>query len=97
MMRLDHPTTTQVFSGTAISPTELLDLAEFATPAPPLSAQQRRIEADNLAEWCDHSPQLAQHAALLARGRDARPEVIEVLDDLAARMSPPQYRLAATA
>ena len=96
MMRLDHPSTT-VFAGTPITPSELVDLAEFATPSQFPTDAHRRYEADNLAEWCDDNPQLAHHAALLARGRGARGEVIAVLDELAAHVSPPQYRLAATA
>jgi hypothetical protein len=95
-MRLDHPRTT-VFAGTPITPVELLDLAEFATPGRFPTAAQRRHEAENLAEWCDDDPQLAQYAALLARGRGARPEVVDVLDDLAQHVSPPHSRLAATA
>ena len=96
MMRLDHPSTT-VFAGTPITPSELVDLAEFATPGRAPTAAHRRHEAENLAEWCDGNPQLAQHAALLARGRGMRHEVVDVLDDLAERVSPPRYRLAATA
>jgi len=96
MMRLDHPGTT-VFAGTPITPSELVDLAEFATPSRFPTDAHRRHEADNLAEWCDDDPQLAEHAAMLARGRGVRHEVVEVLDDLAARVSPPQHRLAATA
>ena len=96
MLRQDRPTT-QVFSGTPITPSELVDLAEFATPSSLSTDAHRRYEADNLAEWCDDNPQLAQHAALLARGRGARFEVVAVLDELVHRVSPPQYRLAATA
>ena len=95
MLRVDHPTT-QVFSGTPITPSELLDLAEFATPVEFSSDAHRRYEADNLAEWCDDNPQLAQHAALLARGRGSRREVVQVLDELAATVAPAHHRLAAT-
>lgn len=98
--RHDHPTAPAAtveprFSGTLISPSELLDLAEFATPPRGASSIQRRHEVDNLAEWCDH-PQLAQHAVLLARGRGARAEVVAVLEELAGNLTPPG-RLAAIA
>ena len=88
---------TQVLTGTPITPSELLDLAEFATPHHLPTGSQLQYEADNLAEWCEDDPQLASHAALLARGRGARSEVVAVLDELAAYVSPPPHRLAATA
>jgi hypothetical protein len=96
MLRIDRPST-KVFPGTPISPSELLDLAEFATPMRAPSDAQLDLEAHNLGEWCDHNPQLAAHAAMLARGRGARSEVVDVLDELAGRMSPPPHRLAASA
>jgi hypothetical protein len=96
MFRQDHPTT-QLVSGTPITPSELVDLAEFATPHHLPTGSQLQYEADNLAEWCEDNPQLAGHAAMLARGRGARREVVAVLDELAAYVSPPPHRLAATA
>jgi hypothetical protein len=84
-----------VFDGSTISPAELLDLAEFATPDD-LSDATRDREVGNLAEWCDHDPTLARHAARLARGRSARSQVTTVLDELASR-AVPRHRLAATA
>ncbi len=86
-----------MMTGTHITPSELVDLAEFATPHHLPTGSQLQYEADNLAEWCDDDPQLAGRAALLARGRGARPEVVAVLDELAAYVSPPAHRLAATA
>ncbi|MET0275764.1 MAG: hypothetical protein ABW211_02835 [Acidimicrobiia bacterium] len=86
----------KVFSGTAISPLELLDLAEFATPDGELSDETLVREADNLAEWCDDNPSLARHALLLAQGRSSRAEVIAVLAELAQRDDPAR-RLAASA
>ena len=68
---------TEVFSGSLIAPSELLELAEFATPRHELSDEQRAYEAENLAEWCDGDPKLAQHAVLLARGKGCRREVID--------------------
>ena len=46
--------TMQVFSGSAITPEELLVLAEFAAPSHFISDDQLRDAADNLAEWTDH-------------------------------------------
>ena len=46
--------TMQVFSGSAITPEELLVLAEFAAPSHFVSDDQLRDAADNLAEWTDH-------------------------------------------
>jgi hypothetical protein len=88
--------TTRLYPGTLIAPTELLELAEFATPRHDLSEAQLVYEADNLAEWCDGNPALAQHAVLLAKGTGARPEVVAVLDELAHR-TPPPSRLALSA
>ena len=48
--------TMQVFSGSAITPEELLVLAEFAAPSHFVSDDALRDAADNLAEWTDHSP-----------------------------------------
>jgi hypothetical protein len=95
-MNVVELTPTKVFPGTLIAPSELLELAEFATPRHDLSEQQLVYEADNLAEWCDGNPALAQHAALLARGTGHRPEVVAVLDELAHR-DPPASRLALSA
>ena len=46
--------TLQVFSGSAITPEELLVLAEFAAPSHFVSDEHLHDAADNLAEWTDH-------------------------------------------
>ena len=46
--------TMQVFSGSAITPEELLVLAEFAAPSHFLSDDHLHDAADNLAEWTNH-------------------------------------------
>jgi hypothetical protein len=89
-------TPTKVFSGSLIAPSELLELAEFATPRHELSDEQCAYEAENLADWCDGDPKLAQHAVLLARGKRCRREVIAVLEKVANR-EPPPSRLAISA
>ena len=46
--------TLQVFSGSAITPEELLVLAEFAAPSHFVSDEHLHDAAENLAEWTDH-------------------------------------------
>ena len=71
--------TMQVFSGSAITPAELLVLAEFAAPSHFVSDDQLRDAADNLAEWTDHRPSTIVAALHLASRRDVHPTVIRLL------------------
>ena len=71
--------TMQVFSGSAITPAELLVLAEFAAPSHFVSDDQLRDAADNLAEWTDHRPSTIVAALHLASRRDVHPTVIQLL------------------
>jgi hypothetical protein len=69
----------QVFSGSAITPEELLVLAEFAAPSHFVSDDQLREAADNLAEWTDHRASTIYGALRLASHQHVRPSVIELL------------------
>ena len=69
----------QVFSGSAITPEELLALAEFAAPSHYVSDDALRDAADNLAEWTDHRPNTIVAALHLATRRDVHPTVVQLL------------------
>jgi len=69
----------QVFSGSAITPEELLVLAEFAAPSHFVSDDHLRDAADNLAEWTDHRSSTIIAALHLAARRDVHPTVIQLL------------------
>jgi hypothetical protein len=69
----------QVFSGSAITPEELLVLAEFAAPSHFVSDDHMRDAADNLAEWTDHRRSTIVAALHLAIHRDVHPTVIRLL------------------
>ena len=71
--------TMQVFSGSAITPEELLVLAEFAAPSHFVSDGQLHDAADNLAEWTDHRSSTIVAALHLASRRDVHPSVIRLL------------------
>ncbi len=71
--------TMQVFSGSAITPQELLVLAEFAAPSHFVSDGHLHDAADNLAEWTDHDPKTIVAALHLASHRDVHPTVIQLL------------------
>jgi hypothetical protein len=71
--------TMQVFSGSAITPEELLVLAEFAAPSHFVSDGALREAADNLAEWTDHRSSTIAAALHLAARRDVHPAVIQLL------------------
>jgi hypothetical protein len=71
--------TMQVFSGSAITPEELLVLAEFAAPSHFVSDAALRDAADNLAEWTDHRSSTIVAALHLASQRDVHPTVIRLL------------------
>jgi hypothetical protein len=71
--------TMQVFSGSAITPEELLVLAEFAAPSHFVSDDALRDAAENLAEWTDHEPSTIVAALHLGVTRDVHPTVIELL------------------
>jgi hypothetical protein len=69
----------QVFSGSAITPEELLVLAEFAAPSHFVSDDALRDAADNIAEWTDHRASTIVAALHLASHRDVHPTVIQLL------------------
>ena len=71
--------TMQVFSGSAITPEELLVLAEFAAPSHFVSDRALHDAADNLAEWTDHRPSTIVAALHLASHRGVHPTVIQLL------------------
>ena len=67
--------TLQVFSGSAITPEELLVLAEFAAPSHFVSDEHLHDAAENLAEWTDHRVGTVRAALRLASRQDVRPSV----------------------
>jgi hypothetical protein len=71
--------TMQVFSGSAITPEELLVLAEFAAPSHFVSDDALREAADNLAEWTDHRSSTIAAALHLASRRDVHSAVVQLL------------------
>jgi hypothetical protein len=71
--------TMHVFSGSAITPEELLVLAEFAAPSHFVSDGQLYDAADNLAEWTDHRSSTIVAALHLASRRDVHSPVIRLL------------------
>jgi hypothetical protein len=84
--------TLQVFSGSAITPEELLVLAEFAAPSHFVSDEHLHDAADNLAEWTDHRASTIHGALRLAARQQVRPSVLELLR--AAIESCPSLQLA---
>ena len=84
--------TLQVFSGSAITPEELLVLAEFAAPSHFVSDEHLRDAAENLAEWTDHRAGTIRGALRLAARQEVRPSVVELLH--AAAGTCPQLQLA---
>jgi hypothetical protein len=81
--------TMQVFSGSAITPEELLVLAEFAAPSHFVSDDALLDAADNLAEWTDHRSSTIAAALHLAAYRDVHPTVVQLLR-AAAMLSTPE-------
>ena len=71
--------TPKVFSGSAITPEELLVLAEFAAPSHFITNEHRADAAENLAQWTDHEAPTILAALMLAQARDVRPSVTELL------------------
>jgi hypothetical protein len=71
--------TMQVYSGSPVTPQELLVLAEFAAPSHFVSDQHLHEAAENLAEWTDRQSSIAERALRLAASRDERPSVVELL------------------
>jgi hypothetical protein len=69
----------QVFSGSAITPEELLVLAEFAAPSHFVSDDAMRDAADNLADWTDHEASTIIAALHLAMHRHVHETVVELL------------------
>src|SRR5690348_8373056 len=84
--------TLQVFSGSAITPEELLVLAEFAAPSHFVSDDHLHDAAENLAEWTDHRVNTIHRALRLASRQDVRSSVVELLQ--AAAGTCPQFQLA---
>jgi hypothetical protein len=84
--------TLQVFSGSAITPEELLVLAEFAAPSHFVSDEHLLDAAENLAEWTDHRVSTIHDALRLASRQEVRPSVIDLLQ--AAAGTCPQLQLA---
>ena len=76
--------TLQVFSGSAITPEELLVLAEFAAPSHFVSDEHLHDAAENLAEWTDHRPSTIHGALRLASREEVRASVVELLRAAAA-------------
>jgi hypothetical protein len=79
--------TVQVFSGSPVTPEELLVLAEFAAPSHFVSDDHLREAADNVAEWTDHRSATILGALRLASRRDVRPSVIRLLREAASSSS----------
>jgi hypothetical protein len=71
--------TVQVFSGSPVTPEELLVLAEFAAPSHFVSDEHLRDAAENLADWTDHESATITRALRLASRQDVRPSVVELL------------------
>jgi hypothetical protein len=69
----------KVFSGSAISPEELLVIADFAAPSHFVSRGHLHDAADQLAEWTDHEPDTITAALRLASRRGARQSVVDLL------------------
>jgi len=83
--------TMQVFSGSAITPEELLVLAEFAAPSHFVSDDALRDAADSLAEWTDHRSSTIAAALHLAAYRDVHPTVVELLRAAAMLSTPDTF------
>ena len=82
--------TVQVYSGSPITPEELLVLAEFAAPSHFVSDEHLRDAAANIAEWTeDRLAHVIDGALRLAARRDVRPSVIELLRAAAALRTRP--------
>lgn len=71
--------TMQVYSGSPVTPEELLVLAEFAAPSHFVSDEHLHDAAENLAEWTDRESSIAELALRLAAGRDERASVVALL------------------
>ena len=84
--------TLQVFSGSAITPEELLVLAEFAAPSHFVSDEHLHDAAENLAEWTDHRASTIHAALRLASREEVRASVVDLLQ--AAAGTCPQLQLA---
>jgi hypothetical protein len=71
--------TMQVFSGSRITPEELLALAEFAAPDQFRDYAHLREAADNLSEWTDHDSSIVAAALRIGYRRLVRTSVMELL------------------
>jgi hypothetical protein len=71
--------TMQVFSGSPITPEELLVIADFAAPSHFVSKEHLHEAAENVAEWTDHRPSTINAALRLAERRGARRSVVDLL------------------
>ena len=76
--------TVQVYSGSPITPEELLVLAEFAAPSHFVSDDHLYDAAANLAEWTERGSAVIAGALRLASYQDVRPSVVELLRAAAA-------------
>ena len=79
--------TVKVFSGSPVTPEELLAIAEFASPSHFVSDAHLRDAARNVAEWTDHESEPIIGALRLASRQDVRPSVIELLRAAASESS----------
>lgn len=71
--------TLQVFSGSPITPEELLVIADFAAPSHFVSKEHLHEAAENVAEWTDHRAGTINAALRLAERRGARRSVVDLL------------------
>lgn len=73
-----------VYSGSPVTPEELLMLAEFAAPSHFVSDEHLRDAAANIAEWTDNGSSVIGGALRLAERSNVRPSVVELLSAAAA-------------
>jgi hypothetical protein len=71
--------TLRVYSGSPITPEELLVIADFAAPSHFVSKEHLHEAAENVAEWTDHRPATINAALRLAARRGARQTVVDLL------------------
>jgi len=71
--------TITVFSGSPITPEELLVIADFAAPSHFVSKEHLHTAAENVAEWTDHRAGTINAALGLAARRGARQSVVDLL------------------
>ena len=69
----------RVYSGSPITPEELLVIADFAAPSHFVSEEHLHAAAENVADWTDHRPATINAALQLANRRGARQSVVDLL------------------